>query len=243
MIKVYLKNLIDVNDNIESKVFDIFIMILVVLSIIAFSIETMPNLEKDSKDFLYMFEIFSVVVFTIEYIIRVSISEKKLSYIFSFYGIIDILAILPFYLAFFIDLRAIKVFRFFRLLRLLKLTRYSKTMGKFQKAIYQSKEEFILFFILTLILFYLASVGIYYFENEAQPKVFASIFDSMWWSVATLTTVGYGDVYPITVGGKIFTTITLLIGLGVVGIPAGIVSAALSQVNLEENAAKKNTEN
>lgn len=234
MIKAYLKNLIEINDNIESKIFDIFIMILIILSIIAFSIETMPDLEESTRSVLHIFELCSVSIFTMEYLIRIYVSEKKLSYIFSFYGIIDLLAILPFYLALIIDLRTIKVFRLFRLLRLLKLTRYSKTMDKFQKAIYQAKEEFILFFILTIIMFYLASVGIYYFENESQPEVFKSIFDSMWWAVATLTTVGYGDVYPITIGGKIFTTIILLIGLGIVGIPAGIVSSALSQINSEE---------
>jgi len=235
MKKVYLKNLVEVNDNIESKIFDIFIITLIVLSIIAFSIETMPDLEKDTRISLHYFELFSVSIFTIEYLIRIYVSEKKIVYIFSFYGIIDLLAILPFYLALIIDLRMIKVFRLFRLLRLLKLTRYSKTMDRFQKAIYQAKEEFILFFALTIILFYLASVGIYYFENEAQPDAFKSIFDSMWWAVATLTTVGYGDVYPITIGGKIFTTVILLIGLGVVGIPAGIVSSALSQVDKDNN--------
>ncbi len=119
------------------------------------------------------------------------------------------LAIIPFYLSFFIDLRSIKVFRLFRLFRLLKLTRYSKTLDNFQKAIYNAKEEFIIFFSLTIIMFYLASVGIYYFENEAQPKVFRSIFDSMWWAVATLTTVGYGDVYSVTTGGKYYKIIYL----------------------------------
>ena len=180
---------------------------------------------------MFSFEIFTIIIFTFEYLIRIYTSNKKLSYIFSFYGIIDLLAILPFYLGFFIDLRSVKAFKLFRLFTLLKLSKYSETMNKFQRAIYLAKEEFILFFIMTIILFYLASIGIYYFENEAQPKVFASVFDSMWWSVATLTTVGYGDVYPITIGGKIFTTMVLLIGLGVVGIPAGIIASALTQVN------------
>lgn len=154
------------------------------------------------------------------------------------YGIIDFLAILPFYLSLYIDLRSIKALRLFRLFRLLKLTRYSKTIQKFQKAFSNTKEEFVLFFVLTLILFYLASVGIYYFEHKAQPDNFSSVFASMWWAVATLTTVGYGDVYPITIGGKIFTTLILLIGLGIVGIPAGIIASALSQVD-EKNDDKK----
>jgi len=229
-MKNYLRNLVEINDNLESKIFDISIQILIILSIITFSIETIPNLEPSTISLLNNFETFSIAIFTIEYLIRIYTANKKLSYIFSFFGIIDLLTILPFYLAFFIDLRSIKVFRLFRLFRLLKLVKYNKTLDKFQKAIYNAKEEFIIFFISTIIMFYLASVGIYYFENKAQPEAFSSIFDSMWWAVATLTTVGYGDIYPITVGGKIFTTIMLLVGLGIVGIPAGIVAAALSKV-------------
>lgn len=230
-MKLYFKNLVELNDTLQSKIFNSTIQILIILSIIAFSIETIPDLNIATINVLNNFEIFSIAIFTIEYLIRVYTSDKKLSYIFSFYGIIDLLAILPFYLSFFIDLRAVKAFRLFRLLRMLKLVRYNKTLDKFQKALYNVKEEFVVFFVLTIIMFYLASVGIYYFENEAQPEVFRSIFDSMWWAVATLTTVGYGDVYPITVGGKIFTTFMLLIGLGIVSIPAGIVAAALSEVN------------
>lgn len=238
-MKSYLKNLVELNDNIESKIFDIAIQILIILSIIAFSIETIPDLEITTIDYLHKFEIFSIVIFTTEYLTRIYTADKKLSYIFSFYGLIDLIAILPFYLGFFVDLRSVRAFRLFRLLRLLKLFRYIRTLDKFHKAIYNAKEEFIIFFALTIIMFYLASVGIYYFENKAQPEVFRSIFDSMWWAVATLTTVGYGDVYPITVGGKIFTTIILLIGLGIVGIPAGIVASALSEVNKNNEDEKK----
>jgi len=240
MLKIYLKNLVEINDNISSKIFDITIQIVIILSILAFSIETIPDLQQSTKDDLNIFEIFSVAIFTIEYIIRIYTAEKRWSYIFSFYGLIDLLSILPFYLAFFIDLRSLKAFKLFRLFRLFKLTKYNKTLDKFQKAIANAKEEFILFLVLTLIMFYLSSVGIYYFEHEAQPKVFSSIFDSMWWAVATLTTVGYGDVYPVTVGGKIFTTFMLLVGLGIVGIPAGIVAAALTEVNKSQREERKN---
>ena len=239
-MKLFLKNLVELNENFESKVFNIIIQILIIASIISSSIETIPSLETSTIYYLHKFEIFSIVVFTIEYLVRIYASDKKLSYIFSFYGLVDLLSILPFYLAFFVDLRALKAFRLFRLFRLLKLARYNKTLDKFQKAIYNSKEEFVIFFILTIIMFYLASVGIYYFENEAQPEAFKSIFHSMWWAVATLTTVGYGDVYPITIGGKIFTTFMLLIGLGIVGIPAGIVAAALSEVNKNNENKKEN---
>jgi voltage-gated potassium channel len=233
-LKSFFKNLLSIQSNGISRIFDILIQILIILNIIAFSLETIPLLSEEIKSILSSFELFSVIIFTLEYLIRIWVAESKFSYIFSFYGFIDFLAILPFYLSLAIDLRAVKSLQFFRLFRLLKLTRYSKTMNKFQKAIYQAREEFVIFFILTIILFYLSSMGIYFFENDAQPKVFTSIFDSMWWAVATLTTVGYGDVYPITVGGKIFTAMILLIGLGVVGIPAGIISSALTEVSNTE---------
>lgn len=239
MIKKYLKNLVDINESKASIYFNALMQVLIILSIIAFSIETIPDLQSDTIYYLKIFELFTIGIFTLEYFIRIYTAKRKLSYIFSFYGIVDLLAILPFYLAYFVDLRSLKAFRLFRLFALLKLVKYNKTMDKFQKAMINAKEEFIIFFILTIIMFYLASIGIYYFENEAQPEVFRSIFESMWWAVASLTTVGYGDIYPITVGGKIFTTIILLLGLGVVGIPAGIVSSALSEVNKKEKKSKE----
>ena len=97
------------------------------------------------------------------------------------------------------------------------------------------KEELVLFFFLTIALIYLSGVGIYYFESPVQPGVFSSIFHSLWWGVTTLTTVGYGDAYPVTAGGKVFTFFILIIGLGVVSIPAGLVASALSKArDLEE---------
>jgi len=90
-------------------------------------------------------------------------------------------------------------------------------------------------------LLYFSAVGIYYFENEAQPDKFASVFHSLWWSVATLTTVGYGDVYPVTVGGKVFTFLVLLIGLGIVSVPAGLVASALSKARAMEDVGPDDT--
>ncbi|WP_411710902.1 potassium channel family protein [Legionella septentrionalis] len=98
-----------------------------------------------------------------------------------------------------------------------------------------AKEELVLFLSAALIILFLAGVGIYYFENEAQPEVFSSVFHSLWWAVATLTTVGYGDIYPVTVGGKIFTFFVLVIGLGVVAVPAGMVASALSKAREMES--------
>ncbi len=171
---------------------------------------------------------------------RIFVSKKPFSYIFSFYGVIDFLAIFPFYLRGTYDLRVLRAFRIFRIFRALKLIRYNKALNRFSIAAKIVKEEIVLFLIVTVIFIFLASAGIYFFENEAQPEVFTSVFHSGWWAIVTLTTVGYGDVYPITMGGKIFTFFILLIGVGIVTIPAGLVGSALSKAReIEEDNIEK----
>lgn len=115
------------------------------------------------------------------------------------------------------------------LIRILKLARYNTAVRRFHLAFLIAKEELILFFAATLLMLFIAATGMYYFEHDAQPDKFASVFHSMWWAVATLTTVGYGDIYPITVGGKIFTFFVLIIGLGVISVPIGLVASAFSK--------------
>ena len=229
-MKDTIKNIVEYNDNKLSKSFAFFIQFLIVLSVITFSVETLPNLKPQTKAILNSIEVFCVVVFTAEYLARIYVAGNKPKFIFSFFGLIDLFAILPFYLSFGLDLRSLRVLRMFRLFRLLKLVRYNRAMRHFAKAMLLAKEQIILFMGVTLVLIYFAAIGIYYFENEAQPEHFSSIFDSLWWSIVTLTTVGYGDVYPITVGGRIFTFFILLIGLGIVAIPTGIISSSLTKV-------------
>ena len=213
----------------RGRYFDYFIQILILLSLVSFSLDTLPNLNYNTRVFLDYFEVISIVIFTIEFLLRIYVSKKPLSYIFSFYGIIDILAILPFYLNRVFDLRFLRAFRIFRIFRALKLLRYNKALNRFRIAFKIVKEEVTLFFIVTLVLIFITSAGIYFFENEAQPEAFKSVFHSAWWSIVTLTTVGYGDVYPITLGGKIFTFFVLMIGVGLVTVPAGLVATALSK--------------
>jgi len=217
----------------SGKIFTFSIQFLIVVSLITFSIDTLPNLSLNSKNILYIIEVLTVGIFTLEYIIRLIISEKKLKFIFSFYGIVDLMAILPFYVISGLDLRAVRIFRFLRLIRILKLFKYSEAINRFHRALVIVKEELILFGFVTVILLYLSAVGIYYFENAAQPEQFKSVFHSLWWSVTTLITVGYGDMYPITEGGKIFTFFILIIGLGIVAIPTGLLASALSQAREE----------
>ena len=217
------------NTTKKGRFFDYIIQLLIFLSLISFSVETLPNIAEKASVALRYFEIFSVLIFSIEYLLRLWVSKKPLSYIFSFYGIIDILAILPFYMVTFLDLRFLRAFRILRIFRALKVIRYNKAIERFGAAFKLVKEEFVLFFACALILIFISSAGIFYFEHEAQPETFKSIFHSAWWAIVTLTSVGYGDVYPITLGGRIFTFFVLMVGLGIVTVPAGLVASALSK--------------
>lgn len=228
--KTNLKSIIEDNTTLAGIIFDYFIQFLIIISLISFCIETLPDFSEKPRNLLHISEIIIVIIFSIEYILRLLVADKKLRYVFSFYGIIDLLAILPFYLSTGIDLRSIRVFRLLRLFRMLKIVRYSKAIQRFKKAFLLIKSELVVFLVTTLLLIFTASVGIYYFENPVQPDTFSSVFSSMWWAIATLTTVGYGDIYPITIGGKIFTFIILMIGLGIVAVPTGLIASALSKV-------------
>lgn len=239
-MKNKLRILIEDNTTRGGKIFDYFIQILILISLISFSIETLPNNSIETQQILLIIEMFCVFVFSIEYLLRIFVAKKPLKYIFSFYGVIDLLAILPFYLKATIDLRALRAFRIFRIFRALKLIRYNKALHRFHVAARIVKEEMVLFFMVTAIMIFLSASGIYFFENEAQPELFSSIFHSLWWAIVTLTTVGYGDVFPITLGGKIFTFFVLIIGIGVVTVPAGLVATALTKAReLEEEEIKK----
>ena len=239
-MKQKLRSIIEDNTTRKGKYFDYFIQSLILLSLIAFTIETLPNNSESTVQLLGLFELICIIIFSIEYLLRIFVAKNPLKYIFSFYGIIDLLAIIPFYLKGAFDLRALRVFRIFRIFRAFKLIRYNKALNRFHIATKIVKEEMILFFIITFIFVFLASSGIYFFENEAQPELFSSVFHSGWWAIATLTTVGYGDIYPITMGGKIFTFFILLIGVGVVTVPAGLVASALSQAREIEEKERKN---
>ena len=227
----------DTNGYVELGRFEKLIQILIIISLISFAFETLPNLSTAWQTVLKLTEIIIVLIFTIEYIIRISLCRPRLKYIFSFYGVIDILAILPFFLTTGIDIKSIRAFRLLRLLRFVKLLKYNKAIRRLRDALIDAKDELILSGIVAGILLYLASIGIYYFEEEAQPDSFGSVFHSMWWAVCSLTTVGYGDVKPITVGGKIFTGIVLIIGVGIVAMPTAILASSFN------NAKKKEKKN
>ena len=214
-----------------SKKVEISIQIIIVFSLICFTIETIPGLDSETYKLLENLEILFVVIFTLEYAARIYTSKQKVKFIFSFFGIIDLIAVLPFYLSLGFDLKTLRAVRFIRAFRLLKLTRYNKAVDLLGDALKKSKEELFVFTFLASSLLYLTSVGIYYFEKDLQPEEFGSVPQALWWSVVTLTSVGYGDVTPISTGGKVFTSIILFLGIGLVSVPSAILVSAFSKVS------------
>ncbi|QEC69327.1 ion transporter [Panacibacter ginsenosidivorans] len=225
---------------IWDRIINTIIVGLILLNTLAVIFETVDSIYLPNKALFNDFEIFSVSFFSIEYISRVwSCTAKKkythpiagrLKYIVSAGAIIDLLAILPFYLPLLkiYDLRFLRILRLLRFFRFFKLGRYlnaSKVIGSVFKS---KKEELVLSFVITMFLIIVASSVMYYAEHDAQPDKFSSIPETMWWSVATLTTVGYGDEYPITGLGKFLTACISILGIGMFALPAGILASGFS---------------
>lgn len=233
-----LRRTIEETDTQLGLLFDLSIQVLIIASIVTFSIETLPNLDQDILKILVALELTFISIFTFEYILRYLVAERKTKFVFSFWGIIDLLAILPFYLVslgFTYNFIMLRAFRLLRLVRILKLGRYSKSLSRMTLAIKIARYDLLLALATTAIMLLVASFGIYQFENPAQPDKFSSVFESLWWALATLTTVGYGDIYPITLGGRIFTGVILMIGLGIVALPAGIIASSLTEARKQQD--------
>jgi voltage-gated potassium channel len=224
-----------------NKVFEKFIYYTILLNLIAMVIESEPSVSDEVRFYLEKFELLSIIIFSAEYVLRTYESIKhKLRYNLSFFGLIDLFAILPFYLqsTLGIDGRFIRVFRLFRVSRIIKLGRFSKSFDLLAKGIENVKNELYLTFFIAFVMLFFSAAGMYYLENPTQPENFSSIIESFWWAVASLTGVGFEDIYPLTAGGKIFGTIISLVGVGVVAVPTGIISASFIQL-IEEEKNKK----
>jgi voltage-gated potassium channel len=237
----------------KNPIFIKFIYGLIILNVIALILESYKVFKISFSTYFYYFELISVIIFTIEYVLRLWTSDleksikgnsfqKRLKFGFSTLGLIDFIAILPFYLPFIFpfDLRIIRILRLFRLLRIFKLGRYSKSLNTITSVLKSTKSELAITGFVAFILLVFSSTIMYYFENEAQPEKFASIGHSFWWAVATLTTVGYGDVFPITTMGKIMSGIIALIGIGFIALPTGIISSAFVERIQKEKKKEKN---
>ena len=229
----------EANDTI-SKLCDYFILVLVFLNIVAVVLESVAGLQAEYGAHFATFELVSVILFTLEYGLRIwasgayrfmtdeNSSKGRVSYIFSFHGIVDLVAILPFYLQVLFPGLDLRVLRILRLLRVFKLSHYSSALEDLFSAIYQERRSFFAASYLLLLALVLTSSVMYYAENEFQPDKFSSIPNAMYWSLITLTTVGYGDVSPVTSIGKVISIFTAFLGVSIVAMLTGIVASAFS---------------
>lgn len=240
----------DTDKNGWNRIINTFIIILILASVTSIILESFQPLHDTYADTFYYFELFTVVIFSTEYILRIWIADlrypnlkpvaARTKFIFSAMGIVDLLAILPFYLPLFlaIDMRFVRLLRVLRLLRILKLKRHSKALTIVANVLSEKRSELFVTVLVTAILLLLSATVMYNIEHDVQPENFPDIITTLWWAVATLTTVGYGDVYPITGWGRFVGGIIALIGVGLVALPTGIISASFIEALEEDQAAK-----
>jgi len=218
------------------RIFEFILVIIIILNIFAIVMDSVEEYELQYRELLRDFEIFSVMFFTVEYVLRLySIVENpryknpvagRLSFACTPLAIIDLLAFLPFYFTFLpIDLRFLRIFRLMGLFRMFKVARYLHALTIFRRVVYDRREQLVLSIILIMFMLVIISTIMFYTEHEAQPGVFSSIPATMWWGIATLTTVGYGDMVPITVLGKVLGGMFAVVGFGLLALPAGILSS------------------
>lgn len=235
-----------------SRVFDTFIVGLILLNVAAMVIESVERIRLLVPTWFTAFEYFSVAVFSVEYVLRIWSSVEDPAYAKPFLGrlrfaiaplaMVDLAAVLPFYLPFLgVDLRVLRMFRLFRVMRIMriaKLARYSDSLQMLLRVVKSRRDQLLGAVFILLILLIVAASLMYYAEHEAQPKVFSSIPAAMWWAAVTLTTVGYGDAYPITPIGKVMASMTAILGIGMFALPTAVLGAGF----LEELASHKKTQ-
>jgi voltage-gated potassium channel len=233
------------------RAFEFILITIIILNILAIVLSSIREFQLEYAAVLHYFEIFSVVFFTVEYVARLySIVENpkykhpvngRLSYSYTAMAIIDLMAFLPFYLAFLpFDLRFLRIFRVMGLFRMFKVARYMHALTMFKRVISQRKEQLVLSFIFILFILVIITTIMFFVEREAQPGKFTSIPATMWWGIATLTTVGYGDMVPITPIGRLLGGMFAITGVGILALPAGILSSGFFEM-MHSPKSKKHT--
>lgn len=226
---------------ILERVFELLLIVIIVLNILAIVCESIKEVHQQYAHIFHQFEVFSVIFFTVEYLLRIySIVENKrfsdpitgrIKFITTPMALIDLMAFFPFYLSFLpLDLRFLRIFRLMGLFRMFKVARYMHALSMFKKVIYDRREQLVLSIIFILFILIIISTTMYYVEREAQPEKFTSIPATMWWGIATLTTVGYGDMVPITMWGRILGGMFAITGVGLLALPAGILSSGFFEM-------------
>ncbi|WP_108805343.1 ion transporter [Aquimarina sp. Aq107] len=212
------------------KIFDVILLILILLSIIFVMMESVKGLPEKTYEFLYYAEWIITIFFTFEYIARIISIKKPSKYIFSFYGIIDFLSTIPLYLSFFIvgssALLTVRALRLLRIFRILKVSRYIGESNKLAKAIKDSRAKILVFLFAVVVVCIITGTLMYIIEGEESG--FKSIPISVYWCIVTLTTVGYGDIAPVTPVGQLLAAVIMIMGYGIIAVPTGIVSAEYS---------------
>lgn len=209
--------------------------IFIFLNLGAYALETVKEL---SAFYVYfdLFEALSLFVFACEYVVRFSLSvlrKKPYQYVFSVMGIIDFVSIFPIFIPYFskLDLRWVKMLRLFQVFRIFKLYRYYEHLRTIVDVFKNKKEDLVATIFSIMLVLVFCSCVTYFFEKDVQPLVFNNLFSSLYWGVSTLTTIGYGDIYPVTTGGKAMAAMLAFLGIGLVTLPAGILSAGFIEVN------------
>jgi len=236
-LKQRIYNILEPNDNAASRVFNAFIIILIIAATVSIIVSTIPGFRYQS--FVENFEIAVIIIFTIEYLLRLWCSPNRIKTAFSFLGIIDFLSIFPFYLVLLfphvmVDLRVLRILRVLRMFRVLKLARYIEALNVIAFVIREKIHQLVVFLFMIAVILLIVSSLIYYIE----PENFNSIPEAFWWSIVTLTTVGYGDMVPKTPFGKLVAGVIMLIGVGIIAIPTGIISSGLTQYFMEKKGGR-----
>lgn len=219
------------------KLFDIALLVVIVYSIIIVMLESVPKIDREYHDFLNISEWIVTILFTAEYILRIVCINKPKSYIFSFFGIIDLLSTIPKYLSYFVIgsqyMAAFRALRLLRVFRILKLVRFVGESNNLLRALRASRAKIMVFVFFIVVISVLLGTIMYLIEGPENG--FNSIPDSVYWTVVTLTTVGYGDISPQTPEGRIIATLIMIIGYGIIAVPTGIVSAEYVSASKEEH--------